>query len=69
MQKKISFEDGRNNSNSKIVNKCFRIENCNKIRLHFCTGSALMSIVGVYKEIQDQHMNIVSVFYLNLIEK
>lgn len=24
------------------------------------TGSALMSIVGVYKEIQDQHMNIVS---------
>lgn len=24
-------------------------------------GSALMSIVGVYKEIQDQHMNIVSV--------
>lgn len=23
-------------------------------------GSALMSIVGVYKEIQDQHMNIVS---------
>lgn len=25
------------------------------------TGSALMSIVGVYKEIQDQHMNIVSI--------
>lgn len=27
---------------------------------YFFTGSALMSIVGVYKEIQDQHMNIVS---------
>lgn len=34
----------------------------------FCysIGSALMSIVGVYKEIQDQHMNIVSI---NLNEK
>lgn len=27
----------------------------------FSLGSALMSIVGVYKEIQDQHMNIVSI--------
>lgn len=30
-----------------------------------CVGSALMSIVGVYKEIQDQHMNIVSIMKLN----
>lgn len=26
------------------------------------SGSALMNIVGVYKEIQDQHMNIVCAF-------
>lgn len=26
------------------------------------SGSALMNIVGVYKEIQDQHMNIVCEF-------
>lgn len=29
-------------------------------------GSALMSIVGVYKEIQDQHMNIVSALQCGL---
>ncbi|XP_055302188.1 uncharacterized protein LOC129568401 isoform X2 [Sitodiplosis mosellana] len=30
-------------------------------------GSALMSIVGVYKEIQDQHMNILKAFYVDLL--
>lgn len=28
------------------------------------SGSALMNIVGVYKDIQDQHMNIVSIYYV-----
>uniref|UniRef100_A0A182QAT1 IMD domain-containing protein n=1 Tax=Anopheles farauti TaxID=69004 RepID=A0A182QAT1_9DIPT len=30
-------------------------------------GSALMNIVGVYKEIQDQHMNILKAFYVDLL--
>lgn len=34
------------------------------ITLFLFAGSALMNIVGVYKEIQDQHMNIVCAFIL-----
>lgn len=35
----------------------------------YATGSALLSIVGVYKEIQDQHMNIVSIMMKERNEK
>lgn len=37
----------------------------NNLLFVLISGSALMNIVGVYKEIQDQHMNIVR-FYQNI---